>query len=138
MPRQLSLFKGKRQRGVQPPAALEFETQCVIADTLERWAQCDWRWTHFPSGELRNKITAARLKRMGTKRGLPDFLFFPTTTLLVHFLELKRKGGIITDEQQSWADWCNAVGYPHAIAYDFDGAMAVLKHWGVLRVSVTV
>lgn len=26
-----------------PPAALEFETQCVVADTLERWAQCDWR-----------------------------------------------------------------------------------------------
>lgn len=74
---------------------------------------------------------------MGTKRGLPDFLFFPSTSLLVHFLELKRKGGSTTEQQDDWADWCNAVGYPHAIVFDYAGAIAVLTHWGVLRVSVS-
>jgi hypothetical protein len=135
MPRQLSLFKGKRQRGVELVAPLEVVVQCQIARALTLGADRRWRWTHFPAGELRDKITAKRLKDMGTKPGVPDFLLF-APSLLAHFLELKRKGGIISDDQQLWADWCNDVGYPHAIAYGYDDAIEVLVHWGVLRVSL--
>ena len=33
-------------------------------------------WTHVPNGGLRNKIVAAKLKRMGVKAGVPDVLIF--------------------------------------------------------------
>ena len=135
MSRQLSLFKGKRQHGLEPPPPLEVVVQCQVARLLELNANKDWRWTHFPSGELRDKITAKRLQDMGTKPGVPDLLLF-SPTLLTHFLELKRKGGVVSDEQSDWADWCNAGGYPHAIAYGLDAAIAVLVHWGVLRVTL--
>ena len=135
MLRQLSLFKGKHQRGVELAPPLEFVMQCQVARLLNDCADRSWRWTHFPAGELRDKITARRLKDMGTKPGVPDFLLFPPWRL-THFLELKRKGGVISDQQSAWADWCHAVGYPHAIAYDFDAAVAVLTHWGVVRVHL--
>ena len=35
--RQLSLFEGKRQRGVAAPPPKEFATHCALADLLRRW-----------------------------------------------------------------------------------------------------
>ena len=52
--RQLSLFKGKRQRGVAAPPPKEFATHCALADLLRRWTMPGWVWTHFPSGEERS------------------------------------------------------------------------------------
>ena len=74
--RQLSLFKGRKQRGVAPPPPKEFALHCAVADTVRRWILPGWIWTHFPAGEARSAITGARLKRMGLARGFPDLLFF--------------------------------------------------------------
>jgi hypothetical protein len=103
---------------------------------LDRWASPGWRFTHFPSGELRNKITAARLKRMGLKPGWPDFILL-SPAALAHFLELKRRGRKLSDDQDDFADWCAAHGYPFEWTDNFDKALAILKHWGALRVSVS-
>lgn len=137
MARQLSLFKSKHQRGTSAPAPTEFKTHCIVADTLKLGARHDWRWTHIPTGEKRDLVTASRLKRMGTMRGLPDFVFF-SPSRLTHFLELKRRGRIsaTTVEQKAWADWCIENGYPHAIADNADDALTVIRHWGALRVQV--
>src|SRR6185436_8224446 len=48
---QLNLFKGKRQRGTQPPPPKEFALHCMVADTVRRWILPGWIWTHFPAGE---------------------------------------------------------------------------------------
>ena len=40
--RQLSLFKGKRQRGVAAPPPKEFATHCALADLLRRWTMPGW------------------------------------------------------------------------------------------------
>ena len=72
--RQLSLFKGRRQRGSLPPPAPEFSIQCMVADDLRRFAHPEWQWCHVPNGGLRNKITAYQLKRAGVKPGWPDML----------------------------------------------------------------
>jgi hypothetical protein len=39
--RQLSLFEGKRQRGVAAPPPKEFATHCALADLLRRWTMPD-------------------------------------------------------------------------------------------------
>jgi hypothetical protein len=107
----------------------------MIADTIDRWASPGWRFTHFPSGELRDKITAGSLKRMGVKSGWPDFILLSPTSL-AHFLELKRRGEALSGTQEDFADWCSAHGYPFACVDDFTAALAILKHWGAVRGSV--
>jgi hypothetical protein len=134
--RQLSLFKGKRQRGVQPPPALELRTQIALADTLRVSLSPGWNWTHIGHGGKRSIQTAAMMKRSGQQAGWSDFILLSPCSL-AHFVELKRKGGAVSPAQQAFADYCNAYGYPHAIVYSFDDAIAVLKHWRVVRISMT-
>jgi hypothetical protein len=103
--RQLSLFKGKRQRGVHPPAPKEFSIHCMVADDLRRFCPLDWRWTHFPAGEARTETTGARLKRMGTQPGWPDFILLSPAGRF-HGLELKRRGNALSDTQLAFRAWC--------------------------------
>jgi hypothetical protein len=141
MPRaasQLSLFKGRRQRGVRAPSAKEFSLHVMVADTLRRWASPSWRWTHFPSGENRSAITGARLKRMGVQRGWPDFLLLAPDETGLHFLELKRRGQKLTADQTDLHLWCVLHGYPFATVDNYEMALTVLRQWGAVRTSVRV
>lgn len=139
---QLSLFKGKRQRGVKPKPAKEFATHVMIADVLRKWQTPGWRWTHLPFGEHRNAITGARLKRMGTQVGWPDFILLkPLNDFLdgpqrCHFLELKRQGVGLTEFQQSFKVWCDINDFPYAWCDNFNAALAQLKEWGAVRAQI--
>jgi hypothetical protein len=72
---QLHLFRGKRQRGIAPPSPSEYQLHCAVVDTVKRWLQPNWIFTHIASGEKRDPVTAARLKRMGVMAGFPDLVF---------------------------------------------------------------
>ena len=140
---QLSLFKGKRQRGVKRAPAKEFDTHCMVADTLRRWQTPGWRWSHFPAGEWRHPATAMRLKRMGMQVGWPDFILLspailPDLSGAAHFLELKRQGCKLTDWQQSFASYCADNGYQYFWCDNYKAAIDQLKLWGAVRVSVSV
>jgi hypothetical protein len=132
-PRQLSLFKGRRQRGSLPPPAPEFSIQCMVADDLRRFAHPEWQWTHIPNGGLRNKITAYQLKRAGVKPGWPDMLLLDPFGR-PHFLELKRRTGRMSEAQEAFASWCNARPLvQHAVAHSYQEARRILIEWGALR-----
>ena len=136
--RQLSLFKGKRQRGVSAPAPLEYRNHCVIADLLKRWCNPHWRYTHMPAGERRDIITAARLKRMGVKPGWPDFQFAGPGGVMF-FLELKRKGsGRLSDEQADIVSHLAACGFNILVTDSVDDAVATLKSFGILPSTIEV
>lgn len=135
--RQLSLFKGKRQRGVRPPLPLEFQTHCAVADTLRVAASPGWLWTHFPAGELRDKATAARLYRMGTKRGFFDFLLISPTGIH-HWLELKRGRAGLTDEQQAFMGELLRRGVPFGVARSYEAAIDILRDWDAVSTRLTV
>jgi hypothetical protein len=135
MPGQLSLFKSKRQRGVKAPAAPEYNTHVMVADTLRRWQTPGWRWSHFPAGEWRHPSTAMRLKRMGVQVGWPDFILLAPEGG-AHFLELKKQGKTLTDWQRAFAIWCAVNGYPYAFHDNYKDAIDTLKVWGALRVRV--
>jgi hypothetical protein len=72
--RQLHLFKSRRQRGILAPAPNEYQLHCAVADTVKRWIMPGWIYTHIASGEKRDQVTAARLKRMGVTAGFPDLV----------------------------------------------------------------
>jgi hypothetical protein len=149
--RQLNLFKSKKQRGaaiVHNPT--EFAFQCSLADLLKKWARPSWIWTAIPAGEerpaiMRNGVRVSfageRLARMGAKRGWPDIVLIAPKGHarggVVHCLELKRKrGGRMSDEQESFRLWCLLNEVPHAVVRDIDEAIAVLGEWDVWRGKV--
>ncbi len=146
--RQLSLFKGKRQRGVAAPPPKEFATHCALADLLRCWTMPGWVWTQFPSGEERSfqidaqgrrfSMAGARLKRMGLQGGWPDFQFAHMSGRFC-FLELKReKSGRLSEEQIDIATFLIAAGHGYLCTSSFDDAVATLKDWGVLRSGIHV
>jgi len=134
---QLDLLKGKRQRGRKLPPAPEFNLHCMVADILARWCTREWRYSHFPAGELRHPATAGKLKRMGVTRGWADFQLFHVNGP-VGFLELKRAGEELTDEQKELAFHLIHAGHGYAVCDNFRDAVEVLRAWRVVPVSVRV
>lgn len=143
--RQLSLFKGKRQKGVKAPPALEFKTQVAIADAL-RWAiMPGWQWTHFPAGEARPSFidskgrrvspAADRLKRMGLNPGWPDIVLLSPQGRF-YGLELKRGNAPLTEGQEAFQKWCGDHLVPYAVARSYEEAIAQLAEWGAIRVRL--
>jgi hypothetical protein len=53
-----------------------------------------------------------------------------------HGLELKRRGGVLSEVQADWWRWAEAHGVPFALCDRFEIALATLKIWGALRVEV--
>ena len=74
--------RGKRPRHDLPRVS-ESKIQTALVKLIEIAAYPDVVWTHIPSGELRDKVTAAKLQGMGVKPGWPDLLFMrPDATTL--------------------------------------------------------
>jgi VRR-NUC domain len=124
-----------RPRKAPPSRPKESKLQCDIAELLRCHALPSWLWTHFPAGELRDVITGARLKRMGLQRGWPDFLLVSPHGS-VRFLELKRQGEPLSCAQEEFRVFCIRHGILHVVADTFDQALAILDHWGCLRVKI--
>ncbi len=133
LPPLLALAEGRRVRPRKAPVERpkELRLHMAVAKLLRAQARPDWQWSHFPSGEHRDVRTAAKLKQMGVRKGWPDFVIVSPDGRF-HALELKRRGGRLTQEQQDFQIWCAARGLPHSVAESIDDAMAVLRHWGAL------
>jgi hypothetical protein len=136
-PPLLAIAEGRRARprksAVPPPK--ELDLHLAVADALRRFARPDWRWSHFPSGEHRDKRTAAKLKAMGVQRGWPDFVLFDPSGRL-YALELKRRGENLTEDQKAFRVWCHESSIQYVVAVCVDGALAELSRWGVLRIKI--
>lgn len=131
--RQLGLFT-KRASKKLPPAP-EYALHCLVADMLERWCRPGWFYSHIAHGELRTKATAGRLRRMGVRRGLPDFVFWHIEGATA-FLELKRRGNRPTQSQANVAFFLRSAGHRYLCTDDFHEATNWLKRLGVLPTSI--
>jgi hypothetical protein len=135
-PRQLSLFKGKRQRGLAVPPPREFSTQCALADTLRLCCNPEWFWTALPFGEYRTPATAGRLKRMGVRGGLPDFVFLHALGQTA-WLELKRgTAGRVSETQESLFRYLTRRGDVVMLARSYSDAVMALQDAGILPRSI--
>jgi VRR-NUC domain len=113
----------------------EIALHMSVTKVLREHCLPEWQWTHIPSGEIRDKRTAGKLKQMGVKAGWPDFVLIPPAGQL-HCLELKRQGETLSDVQEAFQLWCIRHNIPHSVAYSLDEALAVLDHWGCLRIKI--
>ena len=131
---QLDMFTKRVRRGPDP---YEIALHGLVVDTLTRWAQPGWQWSHFPSGGRRDAKTAAMMKRLGTKSGWPDLILLPPICARgAMFIELKRRGGRLSPAQQTFADWAHDHGYAHEVIADYASALAVLRGWGAIRTEI--
>lgn len=123
------MARGARQ---SVPLPLEVQSHIGVADALWRLGAPDWMWTHFPSGEQRTARTGGRLRKMGLKKGWPDFVLIDPHGRH-HWMELKRGRSPLTVEQDNFKVECIARGIPHAVARSLDEALQVLAAWGAIR-----
>ncbi|RPH76008.1 hypothetical protein EHM76_00205 [bacterium] len=136
MERQLHLFRSKRQRGVPLLRAKEYELHCMVADTLRRWCNPLWRYTHIPAGEKRDMVTAMRLKRMGVMPGFPDFIFCGPGAS-VFWLELKRPGGRLSEVQSEVALHLIKCGFTYHCSDDYADIIGTLRDLGIVQARVS-
>jgi hypothetical protein len=93
-------------------------------------AKPDVLWLHVGNGERRDKITGAKLKRMGVLPGASDFLLWHHGNSFA--LELKAWGGRLSEAQLEFLARFNDAGGHTAIAEGLDRALACLEAWGLL------
>lgn len=79
-------------------------------------------WWHTPSGGMRNKAEAFKLKRMGVIPGVPD-LFFPHLKL---FIELKTQKGVVSKSQKEVMKRLEVVGYTCKVAKGYEEAKQIV------------
>lgn len=133
-PPLLAIAEGRRVRPRKAPpvriAELQLHKQVVAL--LRQIGAPRWQWWHTPNGERRDAATGAKLKSMGVMPGVPDLVLVSPAGVF-HGLELKAKGGTLSDAQARFQIWAAANGVAYSVADDFDQALAVLKAWGAVR-----
>lgn len=92
-------------------------------------------WTHPPNGGNRNAVTGAKLKRQGTKPGVPDALIFTPPPVRPDVrgvaLELKRtKGGRLSPEQREWLENLDRLGWITLVCKGATAAQRALRELG--------
>jgi hypothetical protein len=113
----------------------EAEIHIAIADLLRRAASPGVSWFHPANGELRDIRTAARLKKMGVRPGIPDLMI--TIGGRMHGLELKTAKGRTSPAQIAMHDEMRASGVVIEIAHGIQAAVDCLKRWGAIRLATS-
>ena len=109
----------------------EDELQKAVARLLDHSGLL---WCHVPNGGQRNAITGAKLKKMGTKRGVPDVLIFSRRLLSGDVmgkplaLELKVRYNKPSKEQHEWIARLREEGWRCEVCYSIDDVLNVLRH----------
>ena len=85
---------------------------------------------HVPNGGKRDVITAARLKAEGVKAGIPD-LFLPVSRKGFHglYVEMKAKGGRLSDYQKKWIKELEHQGYLVLVCYGWQEASKEIQEY---------
>lgn len=88
---------------------------------------------HVPNGGKRGKLEAARLKRAGVKRGVPD-LCLPVPRKKYHglYIEMKFGNGRTSKEQKEWIKDLTEQGYFATVCNGFEEAKeTIIKYMSI-------
>lgn len=110
----------------------EHDEQVALVTWFSRAYPC---WNHLlwatPNGGSRNRIEAAKLRKEGVRRGVPDlFLALPLNGFHGLFIEMKRqKGGTVSPEQKAMLKALTEQGYIAQIARGCDEGKSIINHY---------
>src|SRR5262245_17194103 len=123
-----------RWRKVRTLDPLEVQIQISLIARLKLLVRPDVIYFHIPNGEERDKRVAAKLKAMGVLPGVADLLFiWSEQTLRALFLELKRRGNALEENQEQFKLNCEAIGVLYAWADNIDDAVKILQGHNLLK-----
>lgn len=117
----------------------EATDQAALFDFLARmegrYPALKWAF-HVPNGEKRDKATAAKLKEMGTKPGVPDVIFpwayYDERANIAYpgcVIELKHGRNSTTPDQDAWLEHFRRCGWFVAVFHDWMHAARLLLRW---------
>ncbi len=101
---------------------------------LRAYARNDVMWFHVPNGERRDGRTAVKLKDMGTRPGVADFIVIAQGR--VHGIELKDGGSQSKAQQAFQCDLERAGGHYH-VARSLEQFIGILNAIGAVRRMVS-
>lgn len=124
-----------RYRLQRPATPLEHQEQTALFQYAAIAARQDARWGmlfSIPNGTSAASVaTAAKSKRTGLKRGVPDVcLAAPSGQYHGAFIELKRVDGTachVSPEQSAWLERLNGQGYYATVAYGWREAVVLIE-----------
>lgn len=85
-------------------------------------------WFHVPNGGFRHIVTAKRLRKLGARPGVPDFLLFNAGAPDIA-LELKARSGSQEEDQREYQDYWEAQGRLYFVVKTLAQVTAVLDHY---------
>ncbi len=86
----------------------------------------------IPNGGMRHPIVGRKLKEEGLLPGSPDLVFALEQGRTL-WLEMKKEGGRLSDEQVGLHSKLRALGHEVMVAYSVDQAMEICRRYGILR-----
>lgn len=119
------------EKFMTPKCPSEYAEQVAVID----WARANTKTCHaleylfhIPNGGHRSKVSAARLKRAGVKKGIPDLMLpFPAKGYHGLFIEMKKmSGGKISDDQRSCHSFLGDSGYVVYICFNAKQAIKTI------------
>ena len=120
----------KKAKKTAAPRIPENVLQKAIAKLLEVAAPRKVMWFHVPNGEKREAVTAALLKGMGVKPGVPDLLLYDTSTGHLYAIEVKAKDGYLSESQKAWMEhFTSSPTARYAVARSVEDAVQILQDW---------
>lgn len=125
------LCRANKTLGKNKKNSAENSLHHFVADLLRISSRA--LWFHVPNGERRDSRTGAKLKRMGVRPGVADFLFVAPPHGRLLALELKApKEGRLTESQKQFRRDLEGAGGEFAIARSPEEAIEQLKRWEII------
>ena len=134
-----------RRLKLTAPVVPEDDIHASVANSLDWHVLRPAEWTTFPAGSVPlPKQFAAKLSRLGLKRGWPDILILHERRL--YGIELKRLGGrlsktrIVRTRRGGWRELTGQedmfprledAGMTIAVCYSVPEVLAMLRAWGI-------
>jgi hypothetical protein len=82
------------------------------------------------NGGLRNIREAAKLKREGVRKGVPDLMLsYPNKSYPGLYIEMKFGDGVLSKEQNEIKEMLTLVGYKVSVCYSFEEAKQVIEDY---------
>ena len=108
----------------------------VLQVRLVKWltenAYPETVWFAVGNGELRHPNVALRLKAEGVRPGVPDLCFLMPRGKTC-WLELKAKGGSLSDAQKGFAAKAKKLGHHWDVAKTLNEAAEIIVYWGAIK-----
>lgn len=107
----------------------EHQIQSVLID----WVNYQWFGEYLfaiPNGGGRSIIEARKLKKEGVRSGIPDlFLSIPNYRYPGLYLEMKKPGGRLSENQVKYKALLTSVGYGVVVCYSYEQAREVIENY---------